>query len=235
MQGLLAWNQGHFVEADAAFKQALRLKPDSVMLTVYADRLADAGFVKAALRLAEKAHVEDPLNLPTATGTILARWLNGNDTDAIALAKSLPSPNGVALLSGIYASQGRFKEAADAMAPLAGNAGSPGARVVELLRKAPAAFPRDSLPTNAQGGIVRMVYPALGAWDVALANYERSFDAGLLGGRSLSWVWHPSNAAARRSDQFKRLMRKTGLVDFWRANGWPPQCHSTAGDDFACN
>ena len=234
MLGLLAWNQGHFVEADAAFQKSLLLNPDSVMLTVYADRLADAGYVKEALQLSEKAHADDPLNLPTATGTILARWLNGDDKGAIALAKSLPSPNGVALLTGIYASQRRFQEAADAMAPIAGNAGSAAARVAELLRKAPAAT-RESLPSNAQGGLVRMVYPALGGWDLGIAAHERSFDAGVLSGRTLSWVWHPANAAARRSDQFKTVVRKTGFVELWRAKGWPPQCHPTTGDDFACN
>jgi hypothetical protein len=75
----------------------------------------------------------------------------------------------------------------------------------------------------------------LGAWDRTIASAERQFDVGYLGGRNLSPLWHPANAAARRSEQFKRVVRKVGLVDFWRAKGWPPQCHPTTGDDFVCN
>ena len=30
------------------------------------------------------------------------------------------------------------------------------------------------------------------------------------------------------------VMRKLGFVDYWRAKGWPPQCHPIAGDDFVC-
>jgi hypothetical protein len=30
-------------------------------------------------------------------------------------------------------------------------------------------------------------------------------------------------------------MRKAGLVDFWRACGWPEFCHPTGVDDFLCD
>jgi hypothetical protein len=30
-------------------------------------------------------------------------------------------------------------------------------------------------------------------------------------------------------------MRKAGLVDFWRARGWPEFCHPTAAEDFVCD
>jgi hypothetical protein len=29
-------------------------------------------------------------------------------------------------------------------------------------------------------------------------------------------------------------MRKAGLVDCWKARGWPDMCHPTAADDFIC-
>jgi hypothetical protein len=28
--------------------------------------------------------------------------------------------------------------------------------------------------------------------------------------------------------------RKAGLVEYWRAKGWPEFCHPTIGDDFEC-
>jgi tetratricopeptide (TPR) repeat protein len=235
MQALMAWTRGKFIEADAAFQKSLLLSPDPEQLTAYADRLADAGYVKEALPLAEKAHAADPLSLQPASITVLARWLNGDDAGAIALAKALPPAVGANFLTGIYASQGHFQEAADALAQIVSDAGSPQARIVELLRKRPAAIAPESLPAAPPRNLLNFVYPSLGAWDRSIATYERSFDTGSLGGRGFSWVWHPSNAPARRSEQFKRVVRKIGLVDFWRAKGWPPQCHPTTGDDFVCS
>jgi hypothetical protein len=39
----------------------------------------------------------------------------------------------------------------------------------------------------------------------------------------------------RKTPQFKTLMQRAGFVDYWRAKGWPPQCHPTTGDDFECS
>jgi len=35
-------------------------------------------------------------------------------------------------------------------------------------------------------------------------------------------------------ERFKALVRKAGLVDYWRARGWPDVCHPVGADDFAC-
>jgi hypothetical protein len=48
-------------------------------------------------------------------------------------------------------------------------------------------------------------------------------------------IWHPSYAPVRKTELFKSLMRKTYLVDYWRAKGWPEFCHATTGDDFECH
>jgi hypothetical protein len=39
----------------------------------------------------------------------------------------------------------------------------------------------------------------------------------------------------RKTERFKALMRKMGLVDYWKVRGWPDLCHPTTGDDFECN
>jgi adenylate cyclase len=39
----------------------------------------------------------------------------------------------------------------------------------------------------------------------------------------------------RRSIEFKRHMRAAGVYDYWRAHGFPPQCHPVGSDDFECN
>jgi hypothetical protein len=48
-------------------------------------------------------------------------------------------------------------------------------------------------------------------------------------------VWHSSYKPVRSSERFKLWARKIGLVEYWRAKGWPDLCHPTTGDDFECN
>jgi hypothetical protein len=38
----------------------------------------------------------------------------------------------------------------------------------------------------------------------------------------------------RKTERFKNHVRGLGLVEYWRANGWPEFCHPTTGDDFEC-
>jgi hypothetical protein len=49
------------------------------------------------------------------------------------------------------------------------------------------------------------------------------------------WDPYPSFATSRKTERFKSLVRRMGLVDYWRAHGWPDLCRPTSGDDFACD
>jgi hypothetical protein len=40
--------------------------------------------------------------------------------------------------------------------------------------------------------------------------------------------------AYRRSPEFKAHMTASGLPDYWRKHGFPPQCRAIGTDDFAC-
>jgi len=79
-----------------------------------------------------------------------------------------------------------------------------------------------------------MLYLYLGAPDRALQAYERLAEVGHING-SRANVWHPDYAPVRKTERFKALMRKVGLVEYWRAKGWPEQCRPTTGDDFECS
>ena len=48
-------------------------------------------------------------------------------------------------------------------------------------------------------------------------------------------TWDASFAGYRRSEQFKARMKNSGVYDYWRKHGFPPQCHATGADDFACS
>ena len=48
-------------------------------------------------------------------------------------------------------------------------------------------------------------------------------------------LWIPIYADARKLPGFKNLLRKLGLVDYWRATGkWADFCHPVSDDDFEC-
>jgi hypothetical protein len=38
----------------------------------------------------------------------------------------------------------------------------------------------------------------------------------------------------RKTERFKAYVRKAGLVDYWRARGWPDLCRPVGTDDFVC-
>jgi hypothetical protein len=135
----------------------------------------------------------------------------------------------------IYASMGRYAEAADFMEKV--TAGEPGATfatdAARLLRTAPAkAAAPESLPKL---GIFDWVYLHVGAPGRALENRERTVASGYPADPTTPYVWHPSWAPVRKTERFKTYVRALGLVDFWRAKGWPEFCHPTTGDDFVCD
>ncbi len=47
--------------------------------------------------------------------------------------------------------------------------------------------------------------------------------------------WDASFAGYRRSTQFKTRIRNSGVYDYWRKHGFPPQCKPVGKDDFECN
>ncbi len=66
-------------------------------------------------------------------------------------------------------------------------------------------------------------------------NQNRAFDAGYMPAFSASFFWHPSFAPVRKLERFKAVVRKIGLVDYWRAKGWPEFCRPATADDFVCH
>jgi hypothetical protein len=51
---------------------------------------------------------------------------------------------------------------------------------------------------------------------------------------SIPW-WHPNMPQFKASPHRKRLMREIGSYEFWKVNGFPPQCRAVGDDDFECD
>jgi hypothetical protein len=76
------------------------------------------------------------------------------------------------------------------------------------------------------------VYAYVGAPDRVLESFERESE--IEGGVSTS-IWLPLHAPLRKTERFKAFVRKAGLVDYWRARGWPDLCRPAGADDFVCD
>ena len=93
-------------------------------------------------------------------------------------------------------------------------------------------MPPQSLPGL---GSLSFVFLHVGAPERVLEYYEDEVKGGYFQPISATWFWHPSYAAVRKTDRFKQLVRDLGMVDYWRARGWPQWCHPLGTNDFACD
>ncbi|MCO4812922.1 MAG: tetratricopeptide repeat protein [Gammaproteobacteria bacterium] len=46
--------------------------------------------------------------------------------------------------------------------------------------------------------------------------------------------WHPDGDEFRKTDVAKVAMRESGILAYWQARGFPPQCKPVGDDDFEC-
>ena len=65
--------------------------------------------------------------------------------------------------------------------------------------------------------------------ELALECFRKS------GSKTYEALWGPHLSDMRRLPGFKDLVRKIGLVDYWRNSGnWNDFCHPVGDDDFEC-
>ena len=233
-----AIHHGKWAIGDDLFKQALALDPNEPdVLLNYDITLAGEGRLKDALNVMERLRRVEPFvpifNIVAAHDL----HLNGQRQAAIATFEAIPPDAGGGYwrnlwLAEAYAAAGRYAEAADTLLLMPSS--QIDRRLVEdaarLLRNAPKKIEAlDALPTLARE--LSFVYVHVGAPDRAMDNYARMIE--IQSGVDDS-VWLPELAPLRKTERFKALVRKFGLVDFWRARGWPDLCHPVGADDFVC-
>jgi tetratricopeptide (TPR) repeat protein len=223
-----------------ALTHALAVDPGNPeALERYSNMLMAVGRVKDALTLKQRLHELDPF-IPVRNHNLAeALWLDGQTDGAIALLKNSlgrlgrPGIGAETDLARIYASLGRYQDAADTLSLALPKAQTQQVRDnmssgVRLLRSAAAkAANPENLPRL--GGF-SFIYLYIGVPERALERYEE----GAVGLPPLGYLVHPSYASVRKTERFKKIMRDEGLVDYWRERGWPSFCHPTIGDDFAC-
>ena len=219
--------------ADELFSKALALDPyNPEVMGGYANMLAGVGRVKDSVAMWQRLLDVDPFVPGYNGGAAMSRWVNGQTDDAIAVLKPLQGGPVARWLAMIYASMGRYGEAADLLHAYGGAPPQIVAEAERLLRLAPAkvSFPQ-SLPRLE---VLNFAYLYVGASSRVLDRYERLQESGYQIPFVTAWLWHPSYAPVRKTERFKAFARDSGLVEYWRAKGWPEWCHPTTGDDFEC-
>jgi tetratricopeptide (TPR) repeat protein len=228
--------RGHLVEAEDLYLKAIALDaetPDA--LHYYADLLAAVGHLKKALAIRQRLQVLEPFVPIFNANTAAHLWLNGETDAAIALAKTVPD---TALQSFyipmMHAAAGRNEEAARSLRDT--YSGVYPAEMVEhathlLLHRREASTPPQVVPPL---GALWWAAARAGNPSDVLASHEAFVYAGYSLPVATAFLWHPAYAEARKTERFKTFMRKVGIVDYWRARGWPEFCRPLGSDDFMC-
>jgi TolB-like protein len=226
--------QRRMAAAEDAFKQALARDPNQADgLHGYSQLLAALGRIKESLAMREHLQSVEQSIVNYTADTAEIVWLAGDTQKAIRMLEPF-RPGRTLELALIQASAKRYREAAAAIREIPAANYPPGmteaaAKILESA-PAPAASP-ENLPRL---GNLSFAYMHAGAPERVLEFYEDEIKGGYFQPISTTWFWHPSYAAVRQTARFKKLARDLGLVDYWRARGWPAQCHPIGADDFAC-
>ncbi len=236
--------RGKPVAAEDLISKALALDPyNPDALALHMEVLSNVGLQKKALVTEQRLRALEPYVPTWNQDAAEILWENEQYDTAIKIMKSLIArPSGPASLAMMYASLGRYADAADVFetAVKADRGKDPGLEdrwhtAAVLLRAAPAktVLPKD--PPHLQRA--SFVYLYVGATDHALDYYEDTIKSGLVGGQgnNFGYLWHVSYAPVRKTDRFKTFLRNAGIVDYWRRRGWPDLCKPRGADDFVCD
>ncbi len=235
--GRLQVRRERLLLAEESYSKALGLDPNNPdALQLYGNLLAEVGRLKESFAVMQRLRSVEPfvpiLNLNAA----VVLWLNGRNDEAIAVMEALPAVAAREVdLAQIFASAGNYHAAADQLLKIPTGNFFPGIlpEAIRLLRGAPA--PGNSVQGALPLGRVGFVFLYAGAPLRALEFHEAGVESGYFIAITTAELWHSSYAQVRKTERFKSLVRNAGLVDYWRAKGWPEFCHPTAGEDFACN
>ncbi len=234
--GRLQVARGQLLAADQTYARALALDPSHPdTLQFFGNLLAEVGHLKEAVKVMQNLRAEEPFAPTFNLNAAMVSWLNGQDEEAIAILESVPPVAAREVdLAQIYAANGRYKEAADQLLKIPAATFFPGIlpEAEQLLRSAPAT--RSSPQTTALGRL-GFVFLHSGAPLRALEFHEAGVNSGYVIAITTAELWHPSYAGLRKDERFKALVRKAGIVDYWRVKGWPDLCRPTGADDFVCD
>jgi TolB-like protein/DNA-binding SARP family transcriptional activator len=230
--------QGNWTVIEGLRKQALALDPNEPDgLDSLSNSLAFAGRLKESLSIREKLRTLEPFVPVYNYITASIMLIDGQSKAAIPILEALPAAQARnAALAHAYATEGRYREAADTILAIKGGNWDRAAveEAARLIRSVPTKVKApEILPVFDQE--LSFVYLYIGAPDRVLDYQERQVARyPNLGSSQVRYLWSPDFAPVRKTERFKTFVRKMGFLEYWRARGWPDLCHPIGADDFAC-
>ena len=232
----------------ACFKQtrvALALDPTDAQTRIqYAYWLVGAGYLREAQLETEAAWFSDPLNywVNFARGRVLDTL--GRHDEARRFFDTMPALDETGARRLVYArwfnavwrgDLGAARQFAQQMAPKEGFRDGYVA-VTEALAE-PARWPEATklLDENeARVGRFNFARPLQPGYDPVktIKGLEDILHSGF--GSYWMMLWQPEYVGLRNLPEFQEFLRRTNLVEFWRINGWPAQCHAE-GESAICD
>lgn len=239
-----ACNEQRWSDCLRGSRRVIELAPsDSIWRNWYANRLATAGYVNAAMREIEAAQAIDPLApFHNFTRGRLLDTLGQHDEAHAYLMRADPglSPTAVffnAIWRKDMETARRAVEALPKEVPW---------RASELAALDAMADPRlwpkvlpliEANEAQAKDGMVPYDFTRL---LLPQRDYARDID-GLDGVQKEGYAsyqmvfWQPESRALRQHPAFQAYLRRSGLLAFWREHGWPDVCRSDGKDGAVCD
>ena len=230
--------RGNRVAAEDLFKEALaRDSSEPEVLENYCFHMRAAGRLKEAVSLCERLRMLEPFVPLYSLDTANIMQLGGQSKASIPILEATRvSVTRNTLLARAYAEEGRYGEAADTLLATPQQDRNEVSRqsvedAARLLRTAPTKVKAPEALPLLEGNLI-FVYAYVGAPDRVFEIFERNLEIQSGAGSNF---WLPLYAPLRKTERFKALMRKAGLVDYWRARGWPDLCRPVGAEDFVCD
>jgi len=223
------------------YNRALALDPnDPDTLAQYASALLGLlGYIKQEFAIRQKVQYLEPF-VPVFHREMAITLLNlGQTKAAVDLLQQIPpgTPAARSILAFALSSAGRFAEAADVLMALPPGPPRLPQADIETAARLLRTIPKPAGPPDDERDLpgLNFVYLFIGAPERAMADPER--ELAVLGApRPLFHrIWGPDFAPVRKTERFRAFVRNAGMLDYWRAHGWPDHCHPVGSDDFACN
>jgi TolB-like protein len=245
--GLVTANRrGTWMEVIDLYKKGLAIDSnDPELLNNYGGTLIKLGYLKEGLEARERVHLLEPLVPIYARQRAQTLFATDRADEGLSEFERLILVNrgrGIAyapfLSWAALAHHGRFGEAADALlqgGPSPQASGPFAQPLIEAAAQVMRAAASKSPPPAQLPDLyseMNFVYAYTSTPERMLDWPEKAMKEGDY--RPLNFIWWPLPSSVRKTERFKKLVRDAGLVDYWRARGWPDLCKPVGASDFAC-
>ena len=227
------------------FQRVLELAPaESILRTTYGRWLAGLGYLDRALSQIEIGAASDPLSYEASLFRARVLDTMGRHEDARAqfeMTARLPAGRPARLAYARWYNALWRHDLAGARAFVADMSVDDHFQDSYLAATDalvdPARWPQvEPLIEASERATGRYNFLRLLAPDPDYPKIIASLEATLKNGTSSYYLlfWNPESAALRRDPAFQDFLQRTHIIDYWRSNGWPAQCHAE-GERAVCD